>query len=113
MSRKQSNSSGSISPYNDYAFNPIRIIKNAPHQRTKLLKEIEVEPYEQRRISLGRYAVDKRPKGFSLEFTPDPDPDGSMVTTMTDLGTPKKHELILHIANYGSKTVKTTVRQIQ
>jgi hypothetical protein len=79
---------------------------------SKLLGEITVKPQEQLRLTLGTFPVGQIPSGFSVELSPDPDPPNSIVSRITNLEAEQQHELILHIANFGSKTVTAKVWQI-
>lgn len=70
--------------------------------------EIEVKSKEQPHISLGNYSIANPPKGFAIHITPDPEPD-AIITQITSLGTEEEYELVLHIANYGNRTVSAEV----
>lgn len=72
------------------------------------ITKLEVKAHEQPRVSLGNFTSEHPPKGFSIHITPDPDPE-AIVTQVTTLGSEKEYELILHIANYGNKTVNAKV----
>jgi len=72
------------------------------------LSKLEVKAHQQPRVSLGNFTDANPPKGFSIHITPDPDPE-AIVTQVTTLGSDKKYELILHIANYGNKTVNAKI----
>ena len=76
--------------------------------------EIEIRPREQSRLSLGTFHKNKPPKGFVIDITPEPIED-SIVTQVTRLESGAggaSEELILHIANYGDKTICAEVRQL-
>ena len=73
--------------------------------------EIEVRPEEQSHISLGEYTSADPPNGFTIHISPDPEPD-AIVTKITRLGNDTQYELVLHIANYGSKTMSMEVWQL-
>lgn len=103
------------SPFNDFDLdmNATHLISDAPRpKQAKLIEKLEVKPSEQQRILLGNFTGDKPPKGFSVEVTPDPNPTGSLLTEVTSLGTPGRYKLIMHIANYGTKTVSAEVWQL-
>lgn len=73
---------------------------------------IEVKPERQERVSLGDFTVSNPPKGFSIEITPDHDPE-TVVAQITRIGAEfDKYELVLHVANYGDKTVSVEVAQL-
>ena len=77
-----------------------------------LVKRIELKPAEQQSIPLGSFRGDNPPKGYSVELTPDPDPENSISTEVVSLGTPNQYKLVLHIANYGVSSVTAAVRQL-
>jgi hypothetical protein len=70
--------------------------------------KLQIKAHEQPHISLGNFTSTHPPKGFSIHITPDPDPDAIITKVMT-LGSDREYELILHIANYGNKTVNAKV----
>jgi hypothetical protein len=70
--------------------------------------KLQIKAHEQPHISLGSFTSTHPPKGFSIHITPDPDPE-AIVTQVTTLGSDREYELILHIANYGDKTVNAKV----
>jgi hypothetical protein len=114
MSSKQPKDSDPVeeSPFNDFDLdmNATHLISDAPRpKQAKLIEKLEVKPSEQQRILLGNFTGDKPPKGFSVEVTPDPNPAGSLLTEVTSLGTPGQYKLIMHIANYGAKTINAEV----
>jgi hypothetical protein len=67
-----------------------------------------VEAHKQPHVSLGNFTADQPPKGFSIHLYPDPEPD-AIIAQVVKLGTEWRYELVLHIANYGNKTVKADV----
>jgi hypothetical protein len=114
MSNKQSSSRNREDkpPFNDFDLDlgATHLIVDAPrHKQASLIEKIEINPNEQRRISLGSFTEYKPPRGFSIELSPDPNPAGSVLTEVTSLGTSKRYKLVLHIANFGTKTVNATV----
>ncbi len=70
--------------------------------------KMEVKAHGEPHISLGNFTAKNPPKGFSIHITPDPEPE-AIVTQVTTLGSDKEYELILHIANYGNKTVNAKI----
>lgn len=74
--------------------------------------EIEVRPGDQSHISLGTFSNNRPPVGFSTHLTPDPQ-DDAIVTHVAriEVGN-NRFELILHIANYGDRTISAEVRQL-
>lgn len=75
----------------------------------KSLVEVEVKPKDQVRVLLGEFTPQNQPRGFSVEYSPSPDPENSMVSRVTSLESADRQKLILHIANYGEKPTKATV----
>lgn len=73
--------------------------------------EIEVKSKEQPHMSLGNFSDTSIPKGFAIHISPDPEP-GDIVTQVTQIGDGKHYEMVLHIANYGNKTVSAEVWQL-
>jgi len=72
---------------------------------------VEVKSKEQPRVSLGTFNDHNPPKGFAIHISPDPEPD-AIVTQVTRLDDGEDYELVLHIANYGNKTVSAEVWQL-
>jgi hypothetical protein len=73
---------------------------------------IEVKPGKQTHISLGDFTASNPPKGFSYEVTPKHETD-AVVVQITRLGAEfDKYELVLHVANYGDKTVNVDVAEL-
>lgn len=117
MSRKQPKESGvKKDPPLDALRSDIEanyLITDAPSStRARFIEKVEVRPQQQSRIFLGSFTADNPPKGFSIELSPDPEPPGSVVTEVTNLGTSKKYELVLHVANYGNKSAVAEVWQL-
>jgi hypothetical protein len=89
------------------------LITHSPASRTaKLVGEVHVNPQEQLHLRLGEYSKAQPAGGFSVELSPDPDPIDSVVTQITSIGTALKHELVMQIANYGTKAIHATVREM-
>jgi hypothetical protein len=100
------------SPFNDFDLdmNATHLISDTPrNKQAALVEKLDVKPGEQRRVALGSFAKDNSAKGFSIELNPDPTPAGSVVTEVSSLGTSRRYRLVLHIANYGTKTVNAEV----
>jgi hypothetical protein len=75
------------------------------------IAEIEVSSKEQPHISLGNYTSANPPKGFAIHISPEPETE-TIVTQITRLGEDEEYELVLHIANYGSKAISAEVWQL-
>lgn len=100
---------------------PITILRSdAPHltaedaqtfKGARLVGEIEVRPKEQPRMSLGNYTPTNAPERFIARISPRPEFD-AIVTQITQLGSDKEYELVLHIANYGDTTICAEVWQL-
>lgn len=76
-----------------------------------LIGEMEIRPGTQSHMSLGNFPPHRSPKGFCIKVDPDPEPD-DLITQTTRLDHKDKYELILHIANYGNKTLTAEVWQM-
>jgi len=76
------------------------------------VSEVQVKPHEEHYISLGFFTKRREPRGFSVEFTPEPGSDHSVVTEMKSLGSTNRYELILYLANHGSLPVTAQVCQL-
>ncbi|HEY5667654.1 MAG TPA: hypothetical protein VIR03_00655 [Candidatus Saccharimonadales bacterium] len=94
MSGKQPRKNGhNDPPFDDFDLNlnTANLIISTPRSRkASLIKNIELKPTDQRRIFLGEYTENNPPKGFSIEPSPDPSPEGSLLTEVSSLGTSKK-----------------------
>lgn len=94
--------------------NATHLIRDATHPKSaQQIKKIDLKPTEQQRIPLGTFTNDNPPKGFSIEITPDPTPEDSVLTEVTRLGTEKQYRLILHIANYSSGSINAIIRKLK
>ncbi len=78
----------------------------------KFINRIKVNPYNQLQISLGTFSDDTQPKGFSVELTPDPNPDGSFTTKIMNVESATHNRLMMHLANNGSKAITATIHQL-
>jgi hypothetical protein len=99
-------------PFNDFdlGLNATHLISDTPRsKKASFIEKIELKPTDQRRILLGNFTENNPPKGFSVEITPDPNPEGSVLTEVTSLGTSKRYKLVMHITNYGISTVSAEV----
>lgn len=112
MSGKQSKDSHKEPPDDMDVANATNLIKDDSVHDTEPINEIKVGPQEQQRISLGSFRGKEALKGFSVGFIPGPDPAGSVVSEITSLGTAERYELVLHLANYGNKSVTARVWQL-
>jgi hypothetical protein len=71
-----------------------------------------VKPGEQHSMMLGEYTEKHPPKGFAIELSPDPFPDGSVETQINTVGNAKHSKYVLFVANYGTKPIHVEVRQL-
>lgn len=71
--------------------------------------KILVSPRQQVQLSLGVYGEDKPEKGFLVELNPDPEFKDSVEVQTLSVGSPRRYELILHVANYGDQAVTADV----
>lgn len=78
---------------------------------SRLLAEVEIKPVEQTHISLGNYSRDQIPQGFALKLHPELSSD-ELVTQITKLEHENGgYELVLHVANYGERTISIEIWQ--
>lgn len=85
------------------------LLSSTPPENALPVVTLEVRPRGQSRVSLGNFTVDNPPKGFSLQVTPDHNPD-AVVPQLTRLGAMyDKYELVLNVVNYGDRTVSVDV----
>jgi len=70
--------------------------------------ELKIKPNEQSRLSLGNYAAEHMPKGFSINVKPNVDPE-AVVTQVVTLDAHGKYNLVMQVANYGTKTVTAQI----
>lgn len=97
----------------DLGMNATHLISDAPrNKQATLIEKLDVKPGAQRRVALGKFDKDNPAKGFSIELKPDSVPADSVVTQVSALGTSNQYRLVMHIANYGTKTVSAEVRQL-
>ncbi|WP_435212614.1 hypothetical protein [Streptomyces sp. bgisy034] len=74
--------------------------------------EFEVSPKDQCHVSLGDFAADASPIGFSIEITPNHDPE-DVTAQITRLSAEyNEYELVLHVANRSRETVSVEVQQL-
>lgn len=82
------------------------------HVRRGLVGEIEVRPGEQPHMSLGNYIRPHLPKGFSIGLTPEVQPDAVVAQVICLELDNEKCEYVLHIANYGDRTISAEIRHL-
>lgn len=82
-------------------------------ERIHLIIDIEVKPKEQSRVSLGNYDKTGSPRGFVIRVNPESEKD-AIVTQITrlSLGQNGEYELILHIANYGDRSMGVEISRL-
>jgi hypothetical protein len=78
----------------------------------KLLGKITAKPYEQPRLSLGHFTDRSKLPGYMIELTPEPDPEDSITSEIMTVGSARHYELVLHVANYGQKSITAKVWQL-
>ncbi|MDN5274740.1 MAG: hypothetical protein JWP06_641 [Candidatus Saccharibacteria bacterium] len=86
------------------------LFRHGSHHTSKPVGEVEIKPCDQVHVSLGNFDKTNMPKGYSVQITPRLEPD-AIVTQITSLETDEECELVLHVANYGDKTVSAEVWQ--
>lgn len=72
---------------------------------TKYIGMLEVRPQQQSRVPLGTFGDENPAKGFSITLNGASDVADAIVTKVLSIGTPRRYELVLQIANNGSKSV--------
>lgn len=82
------------------------------HIFTKFVGKLKVHPYEQPTLTLGNYCQDYPAKGFVVQLKPTPIPTKSVLTRVTCQDIDDGYDLILHVANYGTKPVSVEVWQM-
>ena len=89
------------------------LLKSAKDSRGSLIGEIEVRSREQTHLKLGVYTEKEHLKGFVIEFTPEPQDEDGIVANISRLDKANGvYELILHIANYDTKTICAEIKQL-
>lgn len=89
-----------------------RLLRPNSTQGISPVVEFEVSPKGQCHVSLGDFAADKSPIGFSIEVTPDHEPE-DVTAQITKLGAEyNEYELVLHVANRSHETVSVEVQQL-
>jgi hypothetical protein len=68
-----------------------------------------VSPRQQVQLSLGVFGEDKPEKGFLVELSPSPEIDDSVDVQTLSVGSARRYELVLHVANYGDQAVTAHV----
>lgn len=76
-----------------------------------IIGEMEIRPGIQSHMSLGNFPHHYSPRGFCIKVDPDPEPD-DLVAQTTRLDHKNAYELILHVANYGDRTLTAEVWQM-
>lgn len=87
------------------------LFRHESHHENKPVGEVEIRPCDQVHMSLSIFDRASIPKGYSVQIIPRIESD-AIVMQITSLGTDEEYELILHVANYGDKTVSAEVWQI-
>jgi hypothetical protein len=72
----------------------------------------EVAPKSKDHVSLGEFKTDEPLIGFSLEVTPDCDPEDVAVQITKLSAVYNEYELVLHVANGSDKMVSVEVQQL-
>jgi len=79
-----------------------------------VVAKVVVVPQQSSRLSLGTYSTENPPVGFSMEFSPEPDPPCAIMANVTPLpsGRGSEYRLLCLLDNYGTRTVTVTIRQM-
>lgn len=82
------------------------------HIFSETVGKLMVKPQEQSRMSLGIFSDSKPARGFSVEIDPAAEQDDSVVTEVVSVELGRRYELVLHVSNYGSKTIHVDVMRL-
>ena len=78
----------------------------------KIVGEVEVRSGEQVRFPLGVYYAADALKGFAIQINPEP-ADGAIVAKIVGIRAKNGgRKYVLHLANYGDRTVCAQVRSL-
>ncbi len=90
----------------------VKVTSGKHHSGSQPVAEIEVKPNKQPHMSLGSFTDKAPPRGYVVELSPDPEPSESVVAQIVQVGSSEKFDLILHIANYGNRTISAEVHEL-
>jgi len=76
---------------------------------TRYIGKLKVGPREQLQISLGVFGADRPEKGFSVSIDPDPTPYDSVVSEVLSIGSARRYELFLSVANFSDKLITAEI----
>lgn len=79
---------------------------------TEPIAEVTVAPQAQQKISLGNFTPSSPPTGFAVQPGTETDQAGSVITELLSLGNTSHYELVLRIANNGTKTEQVKIWQM-
>lgn len=85
------------------------LVERQSHVFTKFVGRFNLKPRDQQRMSLGHFTVAHPAKGFSIALNPEPKTPDTVVTHITPLGTAKRYELVLHVANFSDELLNVEV----
>ena len=89
-----------------------RLFQESDNEHEIPIAVLEVSPLDQTHISLGEYISSRPPIGFSITITPDYEPDDVVAQIMRIDAAGGEFELVLHVANYGDKSLSVEVFRI-
>lgn len=89
----------------------VSIVDGSLYKNTPPLEKLKLKPTQQSRISVRNFSGAPAPRGFAIHISPEPEPS-ALVTQVTHLGNAKAYELVLMIANYGTKAFTVEVWQL-
>ena len=95
-----------------YKPRPVAVRPTTSTVFTKYVGRLHVSPQQQIQMSLGVFGTDRPVKGFSIHINPDPDPEDSVTAQILTVGSDKRYELILNVANIGERAVTADVWQM-
>ena len=82
------------------------------NDHTPPYKTLTVQPRDQQYVSLGQYTAKRCPKGFTVTFTPEPEPRNSAVSQIVTVEDQGRTKFVLQVANFGTKPVTARVWKI-
>ena len=86
------------------------LVEGQGHIFTKFVGSLDIKPRDQQRLSLGHFTAAHPAKGFSIALNPEPETPDTVVAHITPLGTAKRYELVLHVANFSDESLNVEVR---
>ena len=76
------------------------------------ITEAKIKPRMHPSFLLGTFTAQEPPTGFSIAIRPNPNPAGSVTTSVARTGSDDRYKLILHVNNDSARTIGVEVRQL-